>query len=130
MDHRTKRRYNKLVEKSTWFQQKPREEEENPETKSVSVNPNTTPENEKNANRNEKTFRNVMFITHTRESKLRKAIQSMEDSLNWNERVKYVERSGINLSQTLVQRDPWKGVCGRQECMVCESSLPIQLQPL
>ena len=119
---RTKRRYKKLIEESNWFQKKVREDEDNQKSGNMRIAPKTAPGNEKKETRNEKTFSNVMFVTHTKESKLKKAIQRMKDALDLKERVKYVEKSGINLSQTLVQKDPWKGTCGREECLTCESS--------
>ena len=74
------------------------------EDREVNKDKKPAPKDREKGIRNEKTFENVMFITHTRDSKLKKEIQRMEDALGWKDRMKYVEKSGINLSQTLVQK--------------------------
>ena len=40
--------------------------------------------------------------------------------LNHEMRCKYVETVGPTLQQLLFKKDPWKTVCGRQECLLCE----------
>ena len=83
---RNKRRYKKLIGKSNWFKQKEKDEDE--EIGSRGEYPNRKPAPKDECVRNEKTFENVMFITHTHESKLKKEIQKMEDSLGWKDRMK------------------------------------------
>ena len=64
----------------------------------------------------------VMFIERTREGRLVKALRQREDewTMLLGRRIKYVERSGEQLRNILVQKDPWKGSdCGRVDCHVC-----------
>ena len=39
--------------------------------------------------------------------------------MNFEDRVRYVERTGANLGSILVCKDPWKMECGRSNCRIC-----------
>ena len=109
-----KRRFKKLVEKGSWFKMKQdKEEDRNSPKQSPGVTKNS---------KNERDFDNVMFVQHTRESRLKKELQAMEDRLGFADRMRYVEKSGPNLADVLVTKDPWKGHCQRDGCMVCKGT--------
>ena len=62
----------------------------------------------------------VIFIPHTRDSALRKELNTMEEGLRFTGKVKYVEELGPTLESLLVKKDPWgKQHCGRDNCLPC-----------
>ena len=47
----------------------------------------------------------------------------MEERLNQNTRLKYVEKMGNSLADILVCKDPWASMgCGRVKCLPCQTS--------
>ena len=69
-------------------------------------------------------IKSVLFIPHTRESKLAEALRERENKLFdiTGDRVKVVERSGMKLEDILTNKDPWKGKdCQRENCFICST---------
>ena len=66
-----------------------------------------------------------MFVPHTPEGGLARAIQKSEDifsALHQVARVRVVERGGTRLQDMLGRKNPWKGKsCGRKDCLLCLS---------
>ena len=113
------RRYKKVKGAANWFQRmKPEEDEgqirlENqPQVKRKTASQKV----------NQQQFSNIMFIPLTHESQLKKRLQGLEDELRFENKIKFVEKTGPTLSNKLVNKDPWKAPCGRSECVVCEHS--------
>merc|ERR1712081_71251 len=82
------RRHKRLVGQATWFKSKERENEKG-EKQSGRTEWKRTP-----MNREE--FTTVMFIPHTKEGKLKRTLQEMEDNLRFPDRVRYVEKTGAS----------------------------------
>ena len=108
------RRHKRLVGQATWFKSKERENEKG-EKQSGRTEWKRTP-----MNREE--FTTVMFIPHTKEGKLKRKLQEMEDNLRFPDRVRYVEKTGASISNVLVKRDPWESECLRPGCLTCTHS--------
>ena len=63
----------------------------------------------------------MYFIPLTPESGLKKLLQDGEETLPGKTKVKYVEKSGRSLRDSLVSTDPWSSHCGRSNCFPCLS---------
>ena len=63
----------------------------------------------------------AMFVDRTSDGVLLKRLREVEDRLSnlTKYRVKIVEKNGLTLSQTLIQRDPYRGWGCCRECGVC-----------
>ena len=116
-----RKRAEKLVGKSTWFKEKPYREENEHEksktkTKSQKVKMMTRAETE-----------GIMFIPLTPQSKLKKELQALEDSVMMYStvgRTKFIERAGTSLSHEVCNRTPWKTQhCNRKGFEACKSTL-------
>ena len=72
---------------------------------------------------------NVIFVPYTPGGALRKEIQKEDDYMTKMlkiNRTKFVERAGVSLLDTLVDKNPWvrlQGGCQRPNCYPCKSSL-------
>ena len=114
----------KLVGKSTWFKSKnnPDQEQEVP-TEAPAMHSrvkNSYAKAKKEATNPE----TVMFIPHTPDSGLKKALQGIDDLVNNGSKfghVKMVETQGVKLNQGLSNTAPWSSKhCGRQDCEPCK----------
>ena len=68
--------------------------------------------------KNRKQFQNGIFIPLTRNGRLNRLVQNMEDGLNFDERVKYIQRPCANIGDILMKKDPWEIPCGREEVIM------------
>ena len=115
----TARRHKRVMGPSTWFQTRPKENEQDEEPRETRKKPL---KGEKEV-ADKRQFQQVMFIQHTENSDLKKKLQSMEDSMGFQDRVKYVERTGTNLGAQLINKDPWGSGCNCPECNICSHQL-------
>ena len=69
----------------------------------------------------------LMFVPCTPGGKLARSLQTEDDvfaKLHHVSRVKFIERGGIKVKDILGRKDPWAPKsCGRQDCMVCLSTI-------
>ena len=67
----------------------------------------------------------VIFVPYTTGGRLRSKIQIEDDKLTRAmrmPRMRYVERPGRTIADSLVEKDPWyrlQGGCTRQNCPIC-----------
>ena len=100
-----RKRAEKLVGKSTWFKDQPYREENDYEKSKTKTNPQKV----KMMTRAE--TEGIMFIPLTPQSKLKKELQALEDSVMMYStvgRTNFIERAGTSLSHEVCNRTPWK----------------------
>ena len=71
-----------------------------------------------------KVVESVVFVLYTLESKLKEKLQKVEENLTAELKcpsVRFVERGGRSLAETLSRNDPWarEGECPRKACPPC-----------
>ena len=101
-----------MVGPSEWFK-KTRENEEDNMPQEKMKNRSTT----KQLAQDRREFHNMFFIQHTENSKLKKSLQAMEDAFKFKTRWRYVEKTGSNIGDQLVTKDPWGTDNGRVDCI-------------
>lgn len=108
-----------MIGKSTWYKRRRggRAEQEKRKEKKWKKN------KDMKKKVSEKEVETVLFLPRTRDSKLSKKIQAVDDKfakLQGMKRIKVVERVGRKLESILMRNDPWGGnECRRQECGIC-----------
>ena len=119
----------KLIEREMWYKDQNKETEEESPRKFMKIDSNTRKPSGR-GRLGKKTqerapgnpVKAVMFIPHTIDSGLAKALRKNEEFLQeiTGERVKIVEKAGTKLEDILTKTDPWKGLdCGRENCFLC-----------
>ena len=71
-----------------------------------------------------KELKSIIFIPHTRDSKLATILRERETKLaeTTGVRVKLVERSGRKIEDLITNKDPWKNKdCRRPNCFICNT---------
>ena len=113
------RRARKLQGMYNWFQEKVRTED----TPVVRTQNNTTRRKKSHPARRKIIYESVMFLPCTKGGILKRRLTEMEERLNQNTRLKYVEKMGNSLADILVCKDPWASMgCGRVKCLPCQTS--------
>ena len=109
------RRLRKLVGSKTWFKKKPVKIVKKGWVKKT---------NSKVVEVKEREIEAVMFVPCTRDSKLQKRLQELDDDFikgGKDKRIRFIERSGTTLEQLLSKSDPWGGDgCTRDNCFQCQ----------
>ena len=72
-------------------------------------------------NAEDKPTESVMFVPYTEGSGLKRSLQEGEEKLIGMGKVRYVEKTGRTMENTLVSADPWAEACGRSECFPCST---------
>ena len=62
-----------------------------------------------------------MFIPYTPQGILKKQLTEMENTLNFREKVRYVETLGPTIANKLCSQDPLMAPCDRENCWTCMS---------
>ena len=126
-----------LTEKESWYKENDEEpdEKESPKKRMRLENVETeTTKNSKTRKRVKRKTKNikknniksVLFIPHTNNSELAKALREKETKMEdiTGNKVKIVERGGKKLIDILSNKDPWRGQnCGRENCLLCATKI-------
>ena len=116
-----------LLEKETWYKENEGEKEKEDSIKKDNK-PQSKPVSWKRTSKRLKRLgdregvKSVIFIPHTRDSKLATLLRERESKLveTTGDRVKIVERAGRKIEDILTNKDPWKTRdCQRPNCFVC-----------
>ena len=60
-----------------------------------------------------------MFVPTTPEGRLKQKLQQMDARLQFKSKCKYIEVAGDSILSILFSGDPWKTLCGREDCAIC-----------
>ena len=69
-----------------------------------------------------KEVKSIIFVPHTRDSKLARMLRNKETKIEvtTRDKVKIVERGGRKIEDIIANKDPWKNKdCGRPNCFIC-----------
>jgi len=110
----------KLLEKTNWYKQKPKEEKRGETRKRSSGKVTPSPE--------ENTAVSVMFCPQTPHGELARRLREAEKKLKevTRDAVKIVERAGTKLRFLLHKSNPFddsKTKCERESCLICDNPL-------
>jgi hypothetical protein len=120
----------KISAKSSWFKKKVREEgsewvdgtQGGPRQPRVN---STARKTEDGADKDERQAEGVIFVPYTTGGKLRSRLQNEDDKITRMmrmPRLRYIERPGRSVADSLVEKDPWYRLQGgytRDTCPVC-----------
>ena len=129
----------KLIEATTWFKEKEKDEneqiEKEGERKRREVKENAWSGHDRvNKKRKriteidiegKKKILSVVFIPHTENSELAKRMRAKLEALEklGNLKMKVVEQTGDKVVDLLHRSDPWSNKdCGREDCLLCKSA--------
>ena len=109
-DSRMKRRWTKLLGKTTWF---------NREKESQST------DHPKKKGKAKTKTEGVLYVPYTQNSLLKRKMQQMEDNIIRNKltgRIRVIERNGKTVAETSSNPVPWRGThCGHAQCQTCKT---------
>ena len=120
-----------LLEKETWYKENEGEKEKEDSIKKDNK-PQSKPVSWKRTSKRLKRLgdregvKSVIFIPHTRDSKLATLLRERESKLveTTGDKVKIVERAGRKIEDILTNKDPWKTRdCQRPNCFVCMTKM-------
>ena len=117
--------------KSSWFKRRKQEEEEwkdgrdRPSEPKQPRSSETAKKTETGEVRDDRQAEGIIFVPYTMGGKLRSRLQNQDDKLTKTmrmPRLRYIERPGRTIADSLVEKDPWyrlQGGCTRETCPVC-----------
>ena len=109
------RRARKLVGRATWFKSYKEKDTQYEQRKKTT---------EKIGKRTKKrTIDSVMFVPLTPGGALRKQLTQLEERMDFERQIKYVETIGQTQKDVLVRKDPWDGHCNRIDCFPGQSTV-------
>ena len=127
-DGEHERRMKRLTGKVSWFKTKKRKEDDEG---GDSDNHHQRRRPSRNNNTTQREVDTVLFVPHTPNSTMARAMQKAEDLFIKDRpggKVKMVERAGVSLESALVNKNPWSSMgCQRDECFPCKTK-PGQCQ--
>ena len=116
----------KLVSRKMWYKKESQKDDEELIGRPRMSKKRKVEKESEEKSKKEVAVKSVIFVQQTKDSTLVKRLREVEEGLasTTGYRVKFVEKVGEKMVDTLCQSNPWRGAdCQRKECILCETKL-------
>ena len=116
----------KLVSRKMWYKKESQKDDEELIGRPRISKKRKVEKDSEEKSKKEVAVKSVIFVQQTKDSTLVKRLREVEEGLasTTGYRIKFVEKVGEKMVDTLCQSNPWRGAdCQRKECILCETKL-------